>query len=85
MVWIGIFPSEISTLRLKHENFSVSDDRKIQSLLKRVYLECDSLLNNELMLFNDIKIKTGLEDLNDSIFSIIQKRVYDHLHSVELS
>lgn len=75
MIWLGIYPSEISILKLKYENFSDSDEKRIKSLLKRIYLKTDLFLSNEIFILNQIKIKSGLQDLNDSIFSLIQQKI----------
>ena len=82
MQWIGIYPTDISYLKLNCTKFTVADERRMRSLLKRDYIKNELFLRNELLILDRIKFKSGLQDLNNFIFNFIPQKV--HLNSIVL-
>lgn len=81
MIWLGIYPTEISSLKLENTKFTINDQRRMNSLLGRIYIKNDPFLINELMYLDQIKVKSGLQNLNNMIFSMIPEKVAYHLQS----
>lgn len=79
IVWLGIYPSEIAFLRLKSVQLTETDERRLASLLKRVYLQDDQLLSNELVYMRQMNVKCGLQDLEGNLFGFILQKVDRYL------
>lgn len=75
IVWLGIYPSEIAFLRLRNVPLTETDERRLASLLKRAYLAEDPFLSAELIALSQIKVKSGLQDLENMIFGFILNKI----------
>lgn len=66
-------------MKLSSTHFTYFDENRLESLLKRDYVDFDPLLKNELEFLNEIRMKTGIQDLNESLTDYIQKKVHPFL------
>lgn len=76
--WIGVYPSEIKTLRLQHLPLTKEDILRIDSIMKRPYIS--KKVYQELLVFKRILHKTEVEGLtsggiNDWIKSYLFNKI----------
>ncbi|KAM7342745.1 meiotic W68 isoform 1-T3 [Cochliomyia hominivorax] len=65
--WLGIHPSDICNMTMNREPFTTIDNNKIESLLRRPYLDDDIL--TELLILQMLQSKVKIDNLSKDTFS----------------